>query len=153
MVRTGFKRKEWPEATLRAACFPLAPTRRRMKQAAHRLSAKPDKDLQAWAKQVKERDGWRCQWFDCGFCRNVMDRQLVTAHHKALRSARPDLRLVLENGVTLCWSRHSWIHTPAGRGEAIRRGFLNLETYELARASLTKQVQTGDFVEHFTQGD
>lgn len=89
-----------------------------------------DKD-QAWSKAVRERDGNRCQWPTCDFCGNV-PLPSNDAHHKALRSARPDLRLVLENGVTVCRTRHNWIHGP-GRQEAVAAGFLNLETYELAQ--------------------
>ena len=84
------------------------------------------KDAQ-WSRAVKERDNFTCQWPGC----RKYDKH-NNAHHKALRSARPDLRFVVENGVTVCRYHHNWIHG-AGRDEALRLGFLNLETYEAAR--------------------
>lgn len=96
------------------------------------LQKERDTDLEAWARAVKQRDGYTCQWPKCEFCHNYWYQpQIVTAHHKAPRSLRPDLRLDIDNGVTLCWSRHSWCHQ-AGRDEAIKRGFLDLTTYEAA---------------------
>lgn len=124
------QRADWPEAAVKAACWPLTPTRRRMKQTAHRLSRNLADGLKGWAVAVKKRDGYCCQWHRCEFCNNWPD-QPVEAHHKALRSARPDLRLVLENGVTVCKRRHAWIHSE-GRDAAIAEGFLDLTTYEAA---------------------
>lgn len=88
--------------------------------------------LTQWANLVIDRDGNRCQWSRCEFCRNVVSACTLDPHHKALRSARPDLRLVLANGVTICRRRHDWVHSSEGRADAIARGFLNLRTRELA---------------------
>lgn len=90
-----------------------------------------DPKLAAWGREVKRRDGNRCQWVECEFCRGRED-VTMDPHHRALRSARPDLRLVLGNGVTVCRDRHNWIHSPAGHDEAGRLGFLNPRTRELA---------------------
>lgn len=99
------------------------------------LKTKSDPELEAWAKEVKARDGYKCQWTGCTFWHDQMT--VYVAHHKALRSARPDLRLVLDNGTTVCWSRHEVIHSEQGRDEAVKRGFLNLRTMEFARAEGT----------------
>lgn len=132
LKRSGFKRRTVEE--LKSACYPLAPTRRRMKQASFRLNRAPREADQMWARAVKERDNHTCQWPMCGFCRNVPSPH-CNAHHKALRSARPDLRHDLDNGVTVCGQRHSWIHSSEGREEAIAAGFLDLTSYELAMST------------------
>lgn len=56
----------------------------------------------AWAKAVKDRDGWAC--VDCGSPDHVM------AHHVEHRKDRPDLALELGNGVTLCAACHAKRH-------------------------------------------
>lgn len=107
------------------------------------LKAKPDSALAAWGRRVLDRDGLRCQWPKCRFCLNHVNGGGVfnlDPHHKALRSARPDLRLVDENGVTICRLRHDWVHSEQGRDEAIATGFLNLRTMELARREGTLGV-------------
>lgn len=88
------------------------------------------KDAQ-WSRSVKDRDGYRCQWPGCGKFDKHND-----AHHIAPRSARPDLRYVVENGVTLDRFHHNYVHG-AGRQQSIALGFLNLETYEKARKVAT----------------
>lgn len=131
LKRTGFKRKpraDWPEESLRAVCFPLEPTRRRIKQAAHRLSSVNRTADQAWARAVKERDGNQCQFNLDGPCASG-DRRL-DAHHIALRSRRPDLRLTLSNGITFCRTHHEWCHRNPLEAEAM--GWLSSRTRELA---------------------
>lgn len=95
------------------------------------LKSKVDTKLAAWSRRVKRRDGFICQWAGCEFCGNHEGARL-DAHHKALRSARPDLCYVDENAITICRQRHSWIHSEQGRAEAIERGFLSLRSRELA---------------------
>lgn len=105
-----------------------------------RFRAKPNKELAVWGREVKRRDGNVCQWVDCEFCRNSFGA-LLDPHHKALRSARADLRLVLDNGVTVCRRRHDWIHSPEGHDEAVRMGFLNERTRELAAKERTLGIR------------
>lgn len=76
-----------------------------------------------WRKAVKERDGYccrRCRRYDPG----------VHAHHIAGRKQRPDLRLSVDNGVSLCTACHNWVHAnpEAARAEGLMGG----ESYELA---------------------
>lgn len=93
------------------------------------LDAQADdrKQLRAWAKQVKDRDGWKC--YVCG-------RFGVEAHHIVKRSQSRALRYELTNGVTLC--KRPWgvrcCHRLADRG-AIKfwrdaRGKLRFEVLE-----------------------
>lgn len=91
------------------------------------LRAKPDPELAKWGRAVKKRDGNRCQW--PGGCQTGDDR--IDAHHKAARSQRPDLRLVVPNGVALCRTHHSWLDDH--RAEGITLGLINEETYEAAQ--------------------
>lgn len=100
-------------------------------KATGRLQATSDPELAKWGRTIKKRDENRCQWPACDFCRGS-DEVTLDPHHKALRSARPDLRLILSNGTTVCRQRHDWIHSPEGHDEAVSRGFLNIRTRELA---------------------
>lgn len=109
----------------------LGPKAPRLRCARKPLRTKLDPELLQWGKDVKKRDGNICQWPNCEFCHND-SKALLDPHHKALRSARHDLRLALDNGVTVCRSRHDFIHSPQGRNEAVRLGFLNPRTRELA---------------------
>ena len=53
-----------------------------------------------WSTRVRERDG-RCQ-----YCRSV---DLLEAHHVYPKSRYPDLRYLLDNGLTLCQPcHHRW---------------------------------------------
>jgi len=109
----------------------LGPRATHLRCTRKRIRTAPETELLKWGKDVKTRDGNRCQWPRCEFCHNELGVKL-DPHHKALRSARPDLRLVLDNGVTICRQRHDWIHSPKGHDEAVKRGFLNMRTRELA---------------------
>lgn len=124
LKRSGFKKKTYAE--IKAACYPLTPTRRRMKQTEHRLNRAPREKEQALARQCKERDGFRCQW--PGGCQTGDAR--LDAHHIAERSQRPDLKFELTNLITLCRTHHDWI--PLHRQEAIQMGLLSEVTYEAA---------------------
>lgn len=79
-----------------------------------------------WSREVLKRDDYRCQW--PGGCSTGDAR--IDPHHIAERSLRPDLRHVVENGITLCRTHHNWL--PLHRAEAIRIGLLGDETYEKA---------------------
>lgn len=82
-----------------------------------RTSGKADKD---WQAAVRERDGRLCQ--RCG----VFEEHIHT-HHIALRSQRPDLKHVVDNGICLCGSCHRWVH--AHPKEAKVGGFISDERY------------------------
>jgi 5-methylcytosine-specific restriction endonuclease McrA len=71
----------------------------RLKPASARTRAGVSR-YRAWALDVKARD--QC-CVKCGF------RELLEAHHVYPKGKYPELRLVLENGLTLCWNCHkSW---------------------------------------------
>jgi len=90
------------------------------------LKTKPDPKLIAWSKKIRERDEHTCQWPKLGGCRTCDTR--IEAHHIAERSLRPDLKYVLENGISLCHTHHMWL--PLHRQEAIAMKLLSEETYE-----------------------
>lgn len=58
----------------------------------------------AWRKAVFTRDGWTCQ--DCN--RKV---KTIHAHHKKEFAKYPDLRLDVDNGITLCKLCHQKRHS------------------------------------------
>lgn len=89
------------------------------------IKAKPDRALAEWSREVRERDDFTCQMTGTrDVARNV-------AHHRAPRSRRPDLRLSVENGVTLTPEAHQWVHDHPR--EATAAGWLSDVTYEAAR--------------------
>jgi hypothetical protein len=93
-------------------------------------------DLGRWSKAVRARDRHICQR-----CKRAGQH----AHHVAPRSQRPDLRLDLENGMTLCLDCHEWVHKNPKQAEA--SGFLNRETYEMAKKKkLYRDAETGRIV-------
>lgn len=55
-----------------------------------------------WRRKVFERDDFTCQ-----LCSQKGGK--LAAHHIKLFSENPELRTVLENGITLCWSCHAKI--------------------------------------------
>ena len=55
-----------------------------------------------WARAVKSRDGFKCQKCD--------STNHLHAHHIEHRRNRPDLALVVDNGVTLCDECHADAH-------------------------------------------
>ncbi len=58
-----------------------------------------------WRSEVYKRDGWACRL--CGIkCNN----KNITAHHLKLFSEFPELRFVVDNGITLCRSCHMKLH-------------------------------------------
>lgn len=89
-----------------------------------RLKAKPDRALAKWSKAVRERDDYVCQ------VTGRRDEQRNVAHHVAPRSRRPDLRLDVDNGITVTPEAHQWIHDHPI--EATEVGWLSSETYEAA---------------------
>lgn len=70
-----------------------------------------------WRLGVLERDGSACR--GCG------DKgPRLHAHHIQEFAKNPDLRLVIENGITLCAACHSWVH-----GRRLAAG-VNLKSHE-----------------------
>lgn len=66
------------------------------------------KEYRKWVKDVLQRDNYSCQ--DCGSKDNLQ------AHHIEPYSQNPYMRVVLENGVTLCGECHSNQHNDMGKG-------------------------------------
>lgn len=116
-----------------------------------RLRAKPDPQMAAWSRKVKERDGGQCQWpgiaeylpiapadfkiaikLAMGPCATGDKR--IDSHHIAERSLRPDLKYSVPNGISLCRSHHDWLSL--NRAAAIALHLLSDETYEKARKDL-----------------
>lgn len=60
-----------------------------------------------WAVAVKQRDGWECQLHGVS-PRHDSAGWDVQAHHMWSVGAHPDMRLVLQNGITVCASAHRW---------------------------------------------
>ena len=69
-----------------------------------------DPNYLIWAKNVKIRDGYRCQ---------VCSRRggQIHAHHMNAWSSFPEQRYFLKNGVTLCTTCHNKFHSVFGKGE------------------------------------
>lgn len=82
--------------------------------------------LTRWKREVRERDSYTCQFPECGH-----QSKRIDVHHIAKRSQRPDLKFVVSNGICLCRAHHDW--TDRNHDEAVRRGLLNTESYELAK--------------------
>lgn len=66
------------------------------------------KDDRQWRLRVLRRDNYTCQ--DCPIERRVRRKKGLHAHHKKPKSERPDLRLQVQNGVTLCRDCHNIRH-------------------------------------------
>lgn len=100
---------------------------RRANAKAYRLRSKPETSaMKKFKREVRERDNYTCQFPGC----QVYDLH-IDVHHIAKRSQRPDLKLVVSNGICLCRQHHDW--TDLNHDEAVRLGLLSLETYEKAR--------------------
>lgn len=67
----------------------------------------------AWRTAVFERDGYRC-----AICGEVGGR--LNAHHIKPFARYPDLRLDVDNGITLCEECHKEVHRKKGKDEADR---------------------------------
>lgn len=63
-------------------------------------SHKGDVDYQEWRKQVYARDNWKCRIADNN-CKGKIE-----AHHILRFSEYPELRYVVNNGITLCHGHH-----------------------------------------------
>ncbi len=54
-----------------------------------------------WRSEIKQRDGWRCRWPDCGR-RTELEVHHVFSRGYGATKTDPD------NGVTLCGEHHTW---------------------------------------------
>lgn len=61
-----------------------------------------------WRKSIFERDNYTCQ--ECGIRSQHGQRIFLNAHHINLQSKFPEMRLDLNNGITLCYSCHKNVH-------------------------------------------
>lgn len=68
-----------------------------------------DPKHKAWARKVKERDGFRCR-----VCHK--DRCYLHAHHLNSWNVFIDHRFLVENGITLCTKCHESFHDIYGSG-------------------------------------
>jgi hypothetical protein len=71
-----------------------------------------------WSKLVRERDG------QCLYCGRKADQWVLNAHHFIRRSVKAT-RLMLENGVSLCFVHHTSSHDFSAHKtpEAFKRWF------------------------------
>ena len=56
-----------------------------------------------WRKDIKKRDGYTCQWPNCG------SKKQLQVHHIKIWAQNPGLRYTMANGITLCKSCHEKI--------------------------------------------
>lgn len=61
-------------------------------------------ELKEWRQKVFERDNWTCQ--KCGARSKANEYIRIEAHHIKPFAAFPELRLVIDNGLTLCKRCH-----------------------------------------------
>ncbi len=59
-----------------------------------------------WRNEVYKRDNWKCR-----MCEKKCPKGDIVAHHIREFSDFPELRFVIENGVTLCRSCHARLHS------------------------------------------
>lgn len=70
-------------------------------------SFRQSKEYQRWRRSVLIRDNYICQIFECYKFSNI-------AHHVESLKDRPDLKLEVSNGKTVCIGHHSTIHKKKG---------------------------------------
>lgn len=121
-ARQGNSLSRVSKSSQRATEAPKRPSLRRK----GRIKAKVDRKLVEWSRNVRERDGDQCQWPE----NRCLNRGTLHAHHKATRNRRPDLIYDEDNGTTLCFIHHQWVHDHPI--EATTIGLLSDETYEKA---------------------
>lgn len=61
----------------------------------------------SWRDKVYKRDNWTCQ--KCGARSKKNKKVAIEAHHIKSWSEYPELRLDIDNGITLCKSCHKFI--------------------------------------------
>ena len=65
-------------------------------------------EFRQWREAVFARDNWTCQ--ECSRKRRMGDRVILHPHHIKSFAEYPELRLVVNNGITLCRECHMKIH-------------------------------------------
>jgi predicted restriction endonuclease len=94
-----------------------------------------DPEYQSWAKNVKIRDGYRCQ---------VCSKRggAIHAHHMNAWSYFTEQRYDLKNGVTLCTICHDKFHSVFGKGENTVFQFVQFKKmFSLIKKSFFKQFE------------
>ena len=71
-------------------------------------------EYKEWRKIIFERDNYTCQKENCPFCNNKQGIEL-NAHHKKSFAEYPNLRFVINNGITYCKESHILYDTHRGR--------------------------------------
>ena len=64
--------------------------------------------LKDWIFAVLERDGFICQ--DCKGSKEVLLNRRISAHHIKSKKVFPELKYLIDNGITLCNSCHTGRH-------------------------------------------
>lgn len=75
----------------------------------HKIRYSPE--MKKWRQTVFERDNWTCQ--ECGARSKKNSYIRIEAHHKKPFAIFPELRFVVDNGLTLCKKCHD--KKPKGR--------------------------------------
>ena len=68
----------------------------------HKIRHSPE--MKKWREQVFERDNWTCQ--ECGARSKKNCYVRIEAHHKKPFATFPELRFIIDNGLTLCKKCH-----------------------------------------------
>lgn len=84
----------------------------------------------AWKKDVWERDGYECKF--CG------SNEMIVAHHIRLWNNFPELRFELNNGITMCNSCHTILHSTG-------RVFSDDHRKKLSIAGKSREAPSGAF--------
>lgn len=66
------------------------------------------KSNKEWSIAVKMRDEYLCQ--HCGIHISLVGNQGLHAHHILPKTLQPDLALDVDNGITLCFRCHEYVH-------------------------------------------
>lgn len=72
-------------------------------------------EYKAWRKEIFKRDKYTCQV--CG------DKNHIEAHHIMSYVDNPELRITVNNGVTLCSKCHTSFHAKYGKGNNTREQY------------------------------
>jgi 5-methylcytosine-specific restriction endonuclease McrA len=62
-------------------------------------------EYKEWAKNVYKKDYWSCK-----ICGKKCEKKDIVAHHIKSFNDFPELRFIIDNGITLCRSCHRKIH-------------------------------------------
>ncbi len=93
------------------------------------------KDDIEWAKKIKERDGWTCQRCDKPYPEKSQGLYAAHIFSRRYKKTRHDL----ENGVSLCFGCHMWVHGNPLDGNQFFRNHLGEERY-IALSTRAKKI-------------